>query len=382
MGASTQVDGMDRRQFIAEMAKLGFAAQLAPGVAGAAGFFDRGVRLPPVEADYYTKNSDGSVTCLLCPHHETLHPGQTGRCRVRTNIRGTLKTFASGQPCVVNLDPIEKNPLAHVLPGSNTLSVAHAGCNLRCHYCQNWQFSQSSPRETRNLEFDQDEAVSLARGKSIPSVTFTYTEGTTHIEFNKRFAAAARRLGLRVYLCSNGYIQPKALGDFLDVLDGVTITIKGFTDEFYQQYIGAHSYKPVLETCKQIKAAGKWLEVATLIVPGLNDSTRELTSIAEWVRHSLGPCTPWHLERFTPKYKLLNKPQTPVATLEKARTIGKRAGLCYVYISNFAPHPANHTYCHQCRKPVIKRLGFKVLRNSLRNGRCPHCRTKIPGVWT
>lgn len=373
---------MQRRQFIAEMAKLGFAIQLAPGVAGAAGLFGRGVHLGPIEADYFVKNSDGSVICMLCPHHETLRPGQTGRCRVRTNIGGTLKTYASGQPCVVNLDPIEKNPLAHVLPGSSTLSVAHAGCNLRCQYCQNWQFSQTSPRETRNLKFDTDETVGLARDKRIPSITFTYTEGTSHIEFNTRFAAAAKRLGVRVYLCTNGYIRSKPLADFLEVLDGVTVTIKGFTDEFYQRTIGASSYKPVLESCKQVKAAGKWIEVATLIVPGLNDSTRELTAIAKWVRQNLGRNTPWHLERFTPKYKLLNTPQTPIATLEKARTIGHRAGLRYVYISNFAPHAANHTYCPRCRKPVIKRLGFKVLRNSLRNGRCPHCRTPIPGVWT
>jgi len=371
---------MDRRQFIAGMAKLGFVLNFAPA-AGAVGLAGRGVRKPPAKADYYRKNADGSVTCTLCPHAETLRHGETGRCRVRTNFRGTLKTYAVGQPCVVNVDPLEKNPLCHVLPGSSTFSVAHAGCNLRCQYCQNWQFSQQSPRETRNLKFDQDEAVSLARGKSIPSVTFTYTEGTSHIEFNRRFAAAARKLGLRVYLCSNGYIRRKPFADFLEVLDGVTITIKGFRDAFYRDYIGAASYKPVLESCKQVKAAGKWIEVATLIVPGLNDSTSELTDIARWVRENLGAYTPWHLERFTPKYKLLNKPQTPIATLEKARRIGRRAGLRYVYVSNFAPHPANHTYCHHCGKPVIKRLGFKVLRNMLRAGRCPYCRTKIPGVW-
>jgi len=372
---------MDRRTFITEMARLGFVIHLAPA-AGAAGLFDRGVRKPPAEAQYYVAKPDGSVTCLLCPHRETLRHGELGKCRVRMNDRGTLKTYAVGQPCVVNVDPIEKNPLCHVLPGSSTLSVAHAGCNLRCQYCQNWQFSQTSPRETRNLRFDQAETIRLAQGKDIPSVTFTYTEGTSHLEFNRRFAEAARKLGLRVYLCSNGYIQRKPLADFLEALDGVTVTIKGFRDSFYQKYIGAQSLTPVLESCKQIKASGKWIEVATLIVPGLNDGLRELGAIARWVRENLGPDTPWHLERFTPKYKLLNTPQTPVATLEKARTIGLKAGLRYVYISNFAPHPANHTYCPRCRKPVIKRLGFKVLRNDLRAGRCPHCRTPIPGVWS
>jgi len=374
---------MDRRQFIAEMAKLGFAIQVLPSAACAAGFFERGsVHLPPHEAEYYTKNRDGSVTCGLCPHRETLRHGQTGRCRVRTNRGGVLKTYAVGQPCVVNVDPIERNPLNHVLPGCSVLSIAHAGCNLRCHYCQNWQFSQQTPLETRNLKFDQKETLALAQRKGIRAITFTYTEGTSHIEFNKRFAAAARKLGLRVYLCTNGYIQPRPLADFLRVLDGVTVTIKGFSEAFYQKYIGARSFKPVLASCKQIKASGKWIEVATLVVPALNDSDRELAAIARWIRRNLGADTPWHIERFTPKFKMLNRPQTPVATLERARRIGRREGLRYVYISNLAPHPANDTYCPRCRKPVIKRLGFKVLRSNLRDGRCPSCRTAIAGVWT
>jgi pyruvate formate lyase activating enzyme len=363
------------------MAKLGFALQLAPSVACGAGLPDRGVQLPPAEAEYFTRNADGSVTCALCPHHETLQDGQMGRCRARANVRGTLKTYGVGQPCVVNVDPIEKNPLNHVFPGSNVLSIAHAGCNLRCQYCQNWQFSQESPRDTRNLKFDQGETLGLTKSKDIRAITFTYTEGTSHIEFNKRFAAAARKLGLRVYLCTNGCIQPKPLADFLEVLDGVTVTIKGFTDEFYQTYIGAASCKPVLESSRQIKAAGKWIEVATLIVPGLNDAEEELRGIARWVRQGLGADTPWHLERFTPKYKLMNRPQTPAATLEKAVKIGQGEGLRFVYVSNLAPHPGNNTSCPRCHKPVIKRLGFKVLSNDLRGGKCPYCQTAIPGVW-
>jgi len=372
---------MNRRDFLAQLARLGIALEAAPALARAAGPPRRGVHLPPADAEYYVRNPDGSVTCCLCPHHETLRPGDLGRCRVRTNVGGTLKTYAVGQPCVLNLDPIEKNPLNHALPGTTTLAIAHAGCNLRCQYCQNWQFSQECPRNTRNLRFDQAEALTLARGRDIRSLTFTYTEGTSHIEFNKRLAAAARGAGLRVFLCSNGYIQPKPLADFLHVLDGVTITIKGFTDEFYRTFIGAPSLKPVLDSCQQVKKAGKWLEVATLVVPGLNDGGKELAAIARWIRANLGADTPWHLERFTPKFKMLNRPQTPQATLEKARKIGQDAGLRFVYISNLAPHPGNHTYCPRCRKPVIQRLGFKVLKNLLNNGRCPFCRTRLPGIW-
>ena len=264
--------------------------------------------------------------------------------------------------------------------GSGTIFFAR--CNLRCQYCQNWQFSQEGPRDTRNLEFTQDEALGLAKKKAIGAITFTYTEGTSHIEFNKRFAAAARQLGLRVFLCTNGYVQTQPLADFLAVLDAVTVTIKGFSDEFYQKTIGGASVRPVLDSCRQIKAAQKWIEIATLVVPGLNDADAELASIARWIRQNLGPDTPWHIERFTPKYRLLNLPQTPVATLEKAHKIGQSAGLRYVYISNLAPHPANHTYCARCRTPVIKRLGFKVLSNTLQKGRCPSCRTAIPGIWS
>ncbi len=372
---------MNRRLFLSELAKLGIAVELAPALAHAAMPPDRGVVLPPAEGEYYVKNPDGSVTCGLCPHHEILRPGDLGRCRVRTNIGGKLHTHAVGQPCVLNVDPIEKNPLNHVLPGASILSIAHAGCNLRCQYCQNWQFSQECPRDTRNLRFDQAEAIGLSKTKDLKALTFTYTEGTTHIEFNKRLAAAAKKAGLRVFLCSNGYIQPKPLADFLEVLDGATITIKGFTDEFYQTYLGARSFKPVLDSCQQIRKAGKWLEVATLIVPGLNDSDTELGDIARWIKANLGADTPWHLERFMPKFKLMNRPQTPQATLEKAMKLGRSEGLRFVYISNLAPHDGNHTYCPRCRKPVIQRLGFKVLKNDLRAGQCPHCRTALPGIW-
>lgn len=373
---------MNRRGFLTELASLGFALELAPSPAQADLPPDRGAALPPAEAEYYEQNRDGSVTCGLCPHHETLRPGDLGRCRVRTNLRGKLLTHAVGQPCVLNVDPIEKNPLNHVLPGSSTLAIAHAGCNLRCQYCQNWQFSQECPRDTRNLKFDQAEAFALARERQIKSLTFTYTEGTTHIEFNKRLAAAARRAGLRVCLCSNGYIQAKPLADFLEVLDAVTVTIKGFSDKFYQTCIGARALRPVLESCQQIRKAGKWLEVATLVVPGLNDSDAELADIARWVWANLGPDTPWHLERFTPKYKMLNRPQTPQATLERALGLGQSEGLRFVYISNLAPHEGNHTRCPRCHTPIIQRLGFKVLTNGLLNAQCPHCRTRLPGIWT
>jgi len=337
--------------------------------------------LPPIEAEYYTRKGGGMVQCGLCPRQEELRRGETGICRSRKNISGRLMTYASGQPCVINVDPIEKNPLAHVLPGTKTFAIAHAGCNLICKYCQNWEFSQKSPLETRNIEFNERDAFRLAREKHIPSVTFTYTEGISHIEFNKKLARSARARGFKVFLCTAGYVRSKPLQDFLDVLDGVTVTIKGFTNSFYKNYIGVRDFKPVLDSCERIKKAGKWVEVATLIVPAANDSDKEIGDIAAWIADHLGPDTPWHIERFAPMFKLANLHPTEVKTLERARELGFKKGLKYVYLSNLAPHEGNHTYCPRCKKPVIKRLGFKVLNNNLRNGRCPYCRTKLPGIW-
>jgi pyruvate formate lyase activating enzyme len=378
---------LNRRGFIQRLLEYGVGTAAAtllyealahPNLAEAA---REGVHLPPIDAQYSARLSGRDVECHLCPRQERLSPGQLGACRARTNIGGAMKTYASGQPCVLNVDPIEKNPACHFLPGSKVLTIAHAGCNLRCLYCQNWEFSQKNSNETNNLRFDQGEALQLATQKQLAGVTFTYTEGTSHIEFNKKFAEAAHKVGFRVYLCSNGYIQERPLTDFLELLDGVTITIKGFRDSFYSKYIGVPSVKPVLESCKRVRKSGKWLEIATLVVGGVNDSDEELRSIAGWIRENLGPQTPWHLERFVPKFMLSNLPQTPVKTLERARDMGLRAGLKFVYISNVAPHSGNHTYCPKCGKAVIERLGFKVLQNRLRDGHCPACSTSIPGVW-
>lgn len=376
---------ISRREFLKRLARLGVSASVIPALCEALDYAHGargGARALSWPAEYAAPSGGNAVICSLCPHHERLLPGQTGFCRVRKNVGGKLVTHASGRPCVLNLDPIEKNPLAHVLPGKKVLTIAHAGCNLRCAYCQNWQFSQRSPNETRNLNFDEDKSLRFASDQNVEAITFTYTEGTSHIEFNKRFAAKARKLGFRVYLCTNGYINRKPLADFLKVLDGVTVTIKSFSDRFYYDVTAGRRLQPVLDSCKAIREAGKWIEIATLVVPGKNDSARELRRIASWIKKNLGRQTPWHIERFVPKYKMTDLPPTPLKTLEMARKLGQRAGLQFVYISNLAPHPANHTYCPKCNKAVVKRLGFKVLKNQIRRGRCPYCGTQIPGVWS
>jgi pyruvate formate lyase activating enzyme len=371
-----------RRRFLATMARLGVGASVAPLAArlleGPARADAKG---EPHPARYW-HGAAGDVACELCPRAETLAPDGWGLCRVRQNRGGAMVTHGYNQPCILNIDPIEKNPLAHVLPGAESLSVAHAGCNLRCLYCQNWEFSQRRPTETRNIgDFTQDGTLAKARARRLRAVAFTYTEPTSAIEFVSEMAGLAREQGLRPTLCTCGFVQPRPLRELLPHFDAVTITYKGPTDEFYRKICQAE-LKPVLDSMLLVKAEKKWLEVATLVVPTLNDDAASLRSMADWIARNLGPETPWHLERFVPQYRLKDLPETPQAALEKARRIGQDAGLKFVYISNLAPHEGNHTYCPACHKTVIKRLGFKVLENALAAGRCPHCKHPLPGLWT
>lgn len=369
-----------RRDFVAEMARLGLGAAFAPliwrllqGEARAA--------TGPREAQFWEPADGGRVRCLLCPREEKLKPGEFGACHVRQNVGGKLVTHGYDQPCILNIDPIEKNPLAHFHPGAQVLSVAHAGCNLGCLYCQNWQFSQTGPGETKNIaDFDQAAAVKKAAEKKLAGLVFTYTEPVMTPEFLQDLCALAGPRKLFLALCTGGFVKPDTFRKVLEPFDAVTITYKGATEKFYEK-IARGSLQPVLDAMLLAKAGKKWLEVATLIVPTHNDAEAEIKQQAAWIVKNLGADTPWHLERFVPQYKLRDLPPTPQATMETARKIGLDAGLRYVYISNLAPHDGNHTYCPKCAKPVIKRLGFRILSNDLVSGACPHCKTPLAGIW-
>jgi len=369
-----------RRALLSEMTRLGAAAALAPLVLRLMEGPAHGAAAEPHPAKYWHASGQGAE-CELCPRRELLGPDQWGFCHVRRGRTGSIVTYGYNQPCILNVDPIEKNPAAHVLPGSEGLSVAHAGCNLRCLYCQNWEFSQKSPAETRNLsDFTQDSAFTTVKTRNLRTIAFTYTEPTSCPEFVGEMALLAKAKGLVPTLCSCGYVQPKPMREILAPFAAVTITLKGPTEAFYQKVCQAE-LKPVLDTMLLVKAELKWLEVATLVVPTMNDDTASLTTMASWIARNLGTETPWHLERFMPQYMLKDLPETPQATLEKARKIGLDAGLKFVYISNLAPHEGNHTYCPGCGKAVIRRLGFKVLSNDLKAGRCPYCKRQLPGLW-
>lgn len=333
-------------------------------------------------ARYWQKTDNGAVRCNLCPHRETIPKDSVGICMTRQNVGGRLITLANDRPCIINIDAIEKNPLAHVLPGANMLAVAHAGCNLRCQYCQNWQFSQRKPTDTDNVQnFKRSEAIAKAAARDIRGLSFTYTEPAVTPEFVRQMAGQARDKGLINTMCTCGYILPKPFKELLASFKAVTITYKGATETFYQEVCGC-SMKPVLDAMLCAKEENKWLEVATLIVPGMNDNDTGLRTQAAWISKNLGPDTPWHVERFSPMFKLTKLSPTPQATLERARQIGMDAGLRFVYTSNIAPHDGNHTYCPGCHKPVIQRMGFKLLALEVQKGRCIHCQQQIPGIWS
>jgi len=333
-------------------------------------------------ADFWHKiDGTQNVQCTLCPHNEILKPNQTGLCRVRKNSGGELVTLGYNQPCIMNIDPIGKNPLYHFYPDISVLSIAHAGCNLRCNYCQNWQFAFKSPEQTRNVEeFYQEKTIEKIIQREIKGVSFTYTEPACCPEFIIEFANRCKKQDIKTTICTSGYIHKKPMKEIIRAFDAVTVTFKGATQKFYKEITGS-DISTIMDTMVEVKSRGTWLEVATLILPSVNDSTQSLRFMAQWIRNNLGENTPWIIEKFEPQYKLKNLPPTSQKTIDKALEIGYDSGLKFVYVSNLAPHEANHTYCPNCKEVLVKRLGFKVINNSIVNGKCPSCQTGIPGSW-
>jgi pyruvate formate lyase activating enzyme len=325
-------------------------------------------------------HAKGLVQCLLCAQGCSLEPGQRGRCRSRLNVGGELRSLVYGRPATINVDPIEKKPFYHFLPGASAFSLATSGCPLRCRFCQNWELSQSSPEDHASAFVPPAEIVSLATSRHAPVIAFTYNEPTVFTEYLTDIARAATRKGVRSVLVSCGLMREAPLAEMCDVLAAIKIDLKGFGEAFYRDVCGA-SLAPVLRSLKQIARRGTHLEIVNLVVPTLNDSEPMLRGLADWVLGELGPDVPVHFTRFHPAFQLLNLPPTPVATLERARDVGLAQGLRYVYVGNVPGHPGNHTYCPACRKIVVRRSGFFVTETHLQEGRCAFCRQPVAGVW-
>lgn len=322
-----------------------------------------------------------TLQCELCPKNCLIAPGQSGECRIRVNIDGRLVAVTYGRPCAVHVDPIEKKPLFHVLPGSTILSLATVGCNLHCKNCQNWEISQEDPENLPAKELPPGDIPGLARQYACQSVAYTYTEPVVFYEYTLDGCRQAHDAGLRTALVTAGYINREPFERLAPHVDAVNIDLKAMSDTFYRDLCEG-SLAPVLNTLESAKSAGIWVEVTNLVIPTLNDSEADLQKLCRWVVSHLGRETPLHFSRFHPAFRMKNLPPTPEETLVRACDIARAEGLHYVYIGNVARAGAENTYCFQCGALVIERQRFTIIENRLRDGACPSCGTKVHGVWT
>jgi pyruvate formate lyase activating enzyme len=320
------------------------------------------------------------VQCNLCPHRCIIADGERGICRVRENRGGRLYSMVYGNPCAVHVDPIEKKPFYHYLPTAAAFSLATAGCNLRCLYCQNWPISQVPPEQTENIDLPPEAVVHYAQEYEAPIIAYTYSEPTAFYEYMLATAQLARAAGLLNVVISAGFINPEPLRELCAAVDAIKIDLKGYDEGFYREVCQAE-LGPVLEAIRTIYESGIHLEIVNLVVPTLNDSLEQLRALARWVAGELSPDVPLHFSRFGPMYKLKNLPPTPVETLEQAREIALEEGVHFVYIGNVPGHPANSTYCPACGQAIIVRQGFSVVEYHLEGGVCATCGESIPGVW-
>lgn len=321
-----------------------------------------------------------TVQCELCPKMCLIEPGQSGECRVRINIDGVLRTVVYGFPCSLNIDPVEKKPLFHFLPGTGILSIATVGCNLHCLNCQNWEISQANPEDSRAVFCPPERLVSLCRESRCSSLAYTYTDPIIYYEYTYDTAKLARQANIRNVLVTAGYINKEPWEKLLKYVDAANIDLKGITDDFYVRICSA-TLKPVQDALLVAKASGILVEVTNLIIPTLNDKDEEIRELARWVKVNLGGETPLHFSGFTPKYKMQHLPPTSLKTLEMAREIAISEGLDYVYIGNVRSKEGENTYCPGCKSLLIERKGYFILQNRLKDGHCPDCGKEIYGVW-
>ncbi|RJR43027.1 MAG: AmmeMemoRadiSam system radical SAM enzyme [Desulfobacteraceae bacterium] len=325
-------------------------------------------------------HKENSVTCLLCAQKCTLLPGESGKCRSRRNVAGELRSLVYGRPISIHVDPIEKKPFYHFLPGAAAYSLATSGCPLRCKFCQNWQISQASPQGYKVRFIPAAEIVASASDRKAPVIAFTYNEPTVFAEYMLDIAQQARKRQIRSVLISCGYMTEPPLREMCETLEAIKIDLKGYSEKFYREVCGAE-LRPVLRSIKQAAESKVHLEIVNLVVPTLNDSEKSLKDLSDWVVSELGPQVPVHFTRFHPSYQMPNLPPTPVATLERAREIALDKGMHYPYIGNVPGHSGNHTYCPSCRKMVIKRESFFLAEMHLKDGKCGFCGRPIEGVW-
>ncbi len=333
------------------------------------------------EAMFYERAGEDSVRCGLCRFRCLIREGRRGICAVRENRGGTLYTLVYGRAIAEHVDPIEKKPLYHVMPGSRSFSVATVGCNFRCLHCQNYSISQPDQDilQISGIDLPPEEIVAKALASGCRSISYTYTEPTIFFEYAYDTAVLAKKAGLKNIFVTNGYITPEALACITPFLDAANIDLKGFSERFYREVVHA-MLEEVLASILEYRRRGIWIELTTLIIPGWNDGDEELKRIAGFIADKVGIETPWHVSRFHPTFKMTDRPPTPVATLARARQIGLDAGLRYVYEGNVPGLGGENTSCPSCGELLIERLGFSLLQNRIRTGKCPQCGTAVNGI--
>jgi len=328
----------------------------------------------------YQEEGARGIVCRICPNECTLKEGEVSDCRNRIVKKSKLYTMAFGNPCAANIDPVEKKPLYHFLPGTSAFSIATAGCNFACLNCQNWTISQTGPDKTRNFDMPPEDVVANALSGNCRSIAYTYSEPNTFYEYVYETSKLARARGIKNIMVSNGYINREPLKELCKYIDGANIDLKSFSDSTYLKLNGG-KLQPVLDSLRTYRDEGVWLEITNLIVPGWTDKPDEIKQMCRWLAENGFTETPVHFSRFQPQYKLEHLPPTPTAILNTAASIAREAGLKYVYIDNVPGTGIDDTVCPSCGQKVVERSGFRIIANKIKNGKCP-CGTIIPGVWS
>jgi pyruvate formate lyase activating enzyme len=332
------------------------------------------------EGMFYEQTPRGA-RCMICPNECVIKEGNAGDCRSRIAYNGKVYSIAYGNPCAVHVDPIEKKPLYHFLPGTRSYSIATAGCNLACLNCQNWTISQASPKDTRNYDLMPDKVVEEALNKNCKSISYTYSEPVTFYEYTYDSSIRAKKKGIKNVFVSAGYIHEKPLRTMAKVIDAANIDLKSFKDETYLRLNGGQ-LQPVLNTLKILKEEGVWIEITNLIIPGWTDDLEMIKKMCGWLTENGFSDNPLHFSRFHPQYKLTQLPPTPANTLHTARETAIKEGMNYVYIGNVPESSAENTICPNCKKTVLGRKGFSIVANHIIEGNCSFCNRKIAGIWS
>lgn len=335
----------------------------------------------PVRASWYSDMDDGSVRCELCPHQCIVEPSDRGACRVRENRDTGLYTLAYGNPVVVQDDPVERNPFFHVRPGTRSLSLSTAGCNLACRFCEVWDMALVAPEDVHAHDMPPQRVLEHAQATGVGAVCYSFGEPVVFYEYMTAIAKLAKQAGMLNLMQTAGYIQPEPLTELCGYLDAVNVDLKGFDSKFYREAVGGE-LEPVLRTLRQLRDAKIHIEITNLLIPTLNDDLDSIGDMCRWIADELGPDVPLHFARFYPLYKLIDLPRTPASALDKARETALEAGLRYVYVARVPGHEGENTFCPGCGKTIIVREGFIIDENHVENGSCHFCGTRIPGHFS